>query len=64
MDLESEKVSAVKQWAHIERQFLKDDLKWLKAGAKLFSPSGDDITEDQIERLTARLEHLNAVLVE
>ena len=54
----------LKKWAHIERQFLKDDLAWLKAGAKLVSPSGHDITKEQIERLEARLEHVDIALGE
>lgn len=52
----------LKKWAHIERQFLKDDLEWLKAGGKLTSPSGDDITTDQMARLEGRIEHVNALL--
>lgn len=52
----------LRKWAHIERQFLKEDLKWLTAGAKLLSPSGEDITSAQIERLQARLEHIDVTL--
>lgn len=54
----------MKKWARIERQFLKDDLAWLKAGAKLVSPSGDNITKEQIERLEARIKHVELVLAE
>lgn len=49
-------------WASIERQFLREDMQWLKAGAKLFSPSGDDITAKKLEQLEARLEHLDGLL--
>jgi hypothetical protein len=54
---------ALRKWAHVERQFLQEDMNWLKAGARLLSPSGDDITSDQISRLMARIEHVNALLV-
>jgi len=52
------------QWAVAERQFIKEDIKWLKAGAKLISPSGDDISTTKIEQLEARLEHLQKALAD
>ena len=54
--------SELEKWALIERQFIKDDIGWFKAGAKLMSPSGDDITAKKMTDLKARLEHVNKVL--
>tara|TARA_R110002051_G_scaffold104042_1_gene176510 strand:+ start:2462 stop:2641 length:180 start_codon:yes stop_codon:yes gene_type:complete len=54
----------LEKWAAIERQFLKDDIEWLKAGGVLKSPSGDNITDQKLEQLKARLEHVNKVLSE
>lgn len=54
--------SELENWARVERQFVRDDLQWLKAGSKLLSPSGDDITAERVEQLEARLEHANLVL--
>lgn len=50
-------------WARAERQFIRDELKWFNAGAKLISPSGDDITAKKIAELEARLEHVCQVLI-
>lgn len=61
--MHDERGEALRKWAHIERQFLQDDLEWLRAGGKLLSPSGDDITNDQMSRLKARLEHVNSLIV-
>lgn len=52
----------LEKWASIERQFITDEVKWLKAGGKFTSPSGDDITASKIEELEARLEHVNKAL--
>jgi hypothetical protein len=49
--------SELMRWAIAERQFLKEDIKWLKAGAVLKSPSGDNITPQKLKALEARLEH-------
>ena len=49
-------------WARTERQFIKDDIKWLNAGARLISPSGDDITAMKLTELTRRLEHVEKAL--
>lgn len=54
--------SELQRWALVERQFLNDDVKWLKAGAKLISPSGDDISALKLEQLQARLEHLQQAI--
>ena len=54
--------SELEKWTIVEEHFLKDDLKWMKAGAKLISPSGDDITQRKIEELKMRLEHAQKVL--
>jgi hypothetical protein len=49
-------------WAITERQFIHDEIKWLEAGAKLTSPSGDNITVKKLAELEARLEHVNKAL--
>jgi hypothetical protein len=54
--------SDLEKWARVERQFIKDDLKWFGAGAVLTSPSGDNITGKKIDELKARLDHLNSVI--
>lgn len=54
--------SELEKWARVERQFIKDDIKWLNAGAKLTSPSGDDITGKKLLELKDRLEHVQKVL--
>ncbi len=50
------------RWAITEREFLRDEIKWFKAGAKLMSPSGDDITAKKLTELEARLEHVLSAL--
>jgi hypothetical protein len=52
----------LEKWARIERQFLEEDIEWLKAGAKLVSPSGDNVTAKKLQQLEARLEHVNNAL--
>lgn len=56
--------SELERWAVGERQFLKDDIKWLKAGSRLLSPSGDDISAKRLQQLEARLEHLEIALAD
>lgn len=50
------------EWAVTERTFIQEDLKWLRAGSKVISPSGDNITAQRVEALLARLEHANRVI--
>jgi len=50
------------KWASTERQFIKDELMWFNAGAKLTSPSGDDITKKKVAELEQRLEHVNRAI--
>jgi len=50
------------KWAVVERQHIKEDLGWLNAGSVLKSPSGENITAQQIDRLKARLEHADKVI--
>jgi len=45
------------RWAITERDFLRGEIKWFRAGSKLLSPSGDDITVMKLAELEARLEH-------
>lgn len=52
----------LEKWALIERQYIAEELRWLKAGAKLLSPSGDDISAKKLTQLEARLEHVNLAL--
>jgi hypothetical protein len=49
-------------WARTERDFLKGDIKGLKAGTKIITPSGDDITEMKLIELELRLRHVQMVL--
>lgn len=51
-------------WARTERQMLNEEVAYLKAGGKVISPSGDDITSTKLEQLCARLEGVNKVLNE
>ncbi len=55
--------SELERWVAVERQFLKTEINWLRAGAKLISPSGDDISVAKLEELKARLEHLQQASV-
>jgi hypothetical protein len=48
--------SRLELWARAERQALREEIGWLKAGGKVISPSGDNITPMMLERLAARLE--------
>jgi hypothetical protein len=43
---------------------LREEIGWLKAGGKIRSPSGDDITAMKLEQLGARLEGVNDALKE
>lgn len=56
--------SELERWAVAERQFLKEDIRWFKAGSKLISPSGDDITTRKLHELEARLAHVQKALGE
>ena len=51
-------------WARTERQALREEMEWLKAGGKVISPSGDNITAMKLEQLTARLEGVSSALKE
>lgn len=53
----------LEKWARTERQFIKEEIQWLKAGAVLTSPSGDNINTMKLKQLEARLEHANKVLI-
>lgn len=48
----------LRRWAITEREFLRQETKWFRAGCKLLSPSGDNITAKKLEELEARLEHV------
>lgn len=52
----------LEQWAATERQFIKEEIAWLKAGATMLSPSGEDISKLKLEQLELRLEHANKAL--
>lgn len=56
--------SALHLWAAGERYEIAQDLKWFNAGAKVLSPSGDDITAMKVERLNERLRELDNALRE
>jgi hypothetical protein len=54
--------SELEPWARAERQFIRDEIKWLHAGAKWISPSGDNITAMKLVELERRLEHVEKAL--
>jgi hypothetical protein len=54
--------SEIEKWARIEREYIRDEIKWFKAGARLLSPSGDNITSAKVAELSARLEHVQQAL--
>jgi len=56
--------SRLELWARTERQMLREDIDWLKAGGKIRSPSGDDITAMKLKQLDDRLEGVNDALKE
>jgi hypothetical protein len=51
-------------WARAQRQAIREDIRWLNAGAKTISPSGDGITAMKLEQLNAQLEGVNLALQE
>jgi uncharacterized protein YnzC (UPF0291/DUF896 family) len=55
-------MSELIEWAAIERTFIQEDIRWLRAGAKVISPSGDDITAKRLKDLELRLENANTVI--
>lgn len=55
-------MSELFKWASVERTFIQQDIGWIQAGAKLLSPSGDDVTNERLESLKLRLEHANMVI--
>jgi hypothetical protein len=54
--------SELEVWARIERKFIEDEIRWLNAGAKWKSPSGDDISAEKLQELKLRLEHVQKAL--
>jgi hypothetical protein len=56
--------SKLELWARTERQTLREEIDYLKAGGKVISPSGDDITATKLSQLDARLEGVNLALEE
>ncbi len=56
--------SRLEQWARAERQILREEIDYLKAGGKVISPSGDDITAMKLKQMDARLEGVNLALKE
>ena len=54
--------SDLEVWARTEREFLRGDIKGLKAGTKIMSPNGDDVTEMKLTELELRLKHVQMVL--
>lgn len=56
--------SRLEIWARTERQFLREETNYLKAGGKAISPSGDDITAMKLKQLDARLEGVDLALKE
>jgi uncharacterized protein YnzC (UPF0291/DUF896 family) len=56
--------SRLEQWARAERQIVREEIDYLRAGGKVTSPSGDDITPMKLKQLDARLEGVNLALKE
>ncbi len=52
----------LESWARIERTAIQEDIGNLRAGGRVLSPSGDDITTAILAKLSARLEGVNSVL--
>ena len=52
----------LEKWARAERQFLREELAWLNAGGRVFSPSGDELTEEMKSRKKLRIEHVSLAL--
>lgn len=50
-------------WVAIEREHLEAEIKWFKAGAKLISPSGDDISARKLAELEKRVDELNRAAI-
>jgi hypothetical protein len=53
--------SALRLWVIGERSEIMNDLKWFGLGAKLTSPSGDDITAMKVKQLKLRLRELDQI---
>jgi hypothetical protein len=51
-------------WARAERQGIREEIGYLRAGGKVISPSGEDITAMKLEQLDARLDGVNDALKE
>ncbi|SEH44618.1 hypothetical protein [Tardiphaga sp. OK245] len=56
--------SMLEKWARTEREYLREEIKYFKAGGKATSPSGEDITSMRLEQLAGRLEGANLALKE
>jgi hypothetical protein len=56
--------SRLETWARTERQYLREEIDYLKAGGKAISPNGDNITAMKLQQLDARLEGVNLALKE
>ena len=56
--------SKLEIWARTERQHLREEAKYLRAGGKVFSPSRDDVTAMMLKQLDARLEGVDLALKE
>ena len=51
----------LRSWAAEERSEIAADLRWFDAGAKLLSPSGDDITEMKVSQLKQRAREFDSI---
>ena len=56
--------SKLEIWARTERQHLREEANYLRAGGKVLSPSRDDITAMKLKQLDARLEGVDLALKE
>ncbi|HQS49916.1 MAG TPA: hypothetical protein PK706_26310 [Xanthobacteraceae bacterium] len=54
----------LEKWVRIERTIIEERIKKLKDGGKITSPSGEDITKNEIHLSEMSLEGANLVLEE
>jgi hypothetical protein len=54
----------LQDWARLERQGIREEIDYLKAGGRVISPSGDDITKMKLDQLHVRFEGVNRALQE
>lgn len=56
--------SRLESWASTERGFIQGEIKFFENGGKLISPERKDVTDEKLQELKLRLEHINSVFSE